>query len=176
LVTAEQYRFWMDRRVAAVGSAVFFVLAPGTVAGLMPYWLSDGWHSRAALWYLRVPGAVLIIAGLVVIVQAFVRFVVEGFGTPAPVAPPKRLVVGGFYRYVRNPMYVALLMLIVGQGLWLAQASVLIYGAIVWAITAIFVKVYEEPVLAKTFGAGYDEYRRHVPAWIPRRSPWRPVD
>lgn len=166
----------MERRRAALGSAVFFVLAPGTAAGLVPYWLSDGWHSRAALWYLRVPAAVLILAGLVVVVHAFARFVTEGFGTPAPVAPPKHLVVGGFYRYVRNPMYVAVVSLIIGQGLWLAQPSVLIYGVIAWTAMALFVKFYEEPTLAKTFGAQYEEYRRHVPAWIPRRSPWRPVD
>ena len=166
----------MNSTVAAIGSAVFFVVAPGTVAGLLPYWLSDGWHSHAALWYLRIPGALLILAGLVVIVNAFARFATEGIGTPAPIAPPKHLVVGGFYRYVRNPMYVALLALIVGQGLWLAQSSVLIYGAVVWATTALFVKIYEEPKLAQTFGEEYDEYRRHVRAWIPRRSPWRSVD
>jgi protein-S-isoprenylcysteine O-methyltransferase Ste14 len=166
----------MNRKAAAVGSAVFFVVAPGTVAGLFPYWLSDGWHSRAALWYLRIPGAVLILAGLVVIVHAFARFVTEGIGTPAPIAPPKHLVVGGFYRYVRNPMYVALVALILGQGLWLAQPSVLIYGVIVWVITALFVKIYEEPTLANTYGEEYEDYRRHVRAWIPRRSPWRSVD
>jgi protein-S-isoprenylcysteine O-methyltransferase Ste14 len=166
----------MNRSGAAIGSAIFFVLAPGTVAGLIPYWLSDGWHSRAALWYLRVPGALLILAGLVVVVDAFARFVSEGVGTPAPIAPPQHLVVGGFYRYVRNPMYVALLAVIFGQALWLAQPSVVIYGVIVWAVTALFVKVYEEPTLAKTFGAEYDEYRRNVRAWIPRRSPWRSLD
>jgi protein-S-isoprenylcysteine O-methyltransferase Ste14 len=166
----------MNRRGAAIGSAVFFVLAPGTAAGLAPYWLSNGWHSRAALWYLRMPGALLILAGLVVVVHAFARFVTEGVGTPAPIAPPQHLVVGGFYRYVRNPMYVAVVALIVGQGLWLAQPSVLIYAVIAWAAMALFVKVYEEPTLAKTFGAEYERYKRNVRAWIPRRSPWRPVD
>ncbi len=166
----------MRRFAAAIGSAIFFILAPGTVAGLMPYWLSDGWHSRAALWFLRVPAVVMIAAGLVVIVNAFVRFAAEGLGTPAPVAPPQHLVVGGFYRYVRNPMYVALFLLIIGQGLWFAQPSILVYGVSVWVITALFVKVYEEPTLAGKFGSEYDEYRRHVHAWIPRRSPWRPVD
>jgi protein-S-isoprenylcysteine O-methyltransferase Ste14 len=162
----------VDRRGAALGTAVFFVLAPGTVAGLVPYWLSDGWHSRASLWYLRIPAAVLILAGLVVLVHAFGRFVSEGIGTPAPVAPTKHLVVGGFYRYVRNPMYVAVAALIIGQGLWLAQPAVLVYGVIAWATTALFVKIYEEPTLARTFGAEYDEYRRHVRAWIPRLRPW----
>ncbi len=164
----------MGRKAAAVGSAAFFVLAPGTVVGLIPYWLSDGWHSRATLWALRIPGALLVAAGLIVLVHAFARFVSEGIGTPAPIAPTKHLVVGGFYRYVRNPMYVALLAAITGQGLWLAQPSILVYGVIVWCVTAIFVRVYEEPTLAHTFGAEYDEYRRHVRAWIPRLSPWRP--
>ena len=71
----------MRKPIAALGSAVFFVVAPGTVAGLLPYWLSDGWHSHAALWYLRIPGALLILAGLVVIVNAFARFATEGIGT-----------------------------------------------------------------------------------------------
>ncbi|HCT77337.1 MAG TPA: isoprenylcysteine carboxyl methyltransferase [Micromonosporaceae bacterium] len=161
-----------QRKRAAIGSLVFFALAPGTVAGLVPYWLSDGWQSTAAHWYLRVPGALLIGAGLVVLIQAFVRFVVDGLGTPAPVAPTKHLVVTGFYRYVRNPMYVAIVAIIVGQALWFAHWGLLAYAAIAWAGPALFVRFYEEPTLARTFGAEYDEYRRNVPAWLPRLRPW----
>jgi protein-S-isoprenylcysteine O-methyltransferase Ste14 len=96
----------MRRRTAAVGSAVFFVSGPGVFAGLIP-WLLTGWRVQEPVPYLapvRVLGAVLLAAGLIVMVQVFTRFVVEGFGTPAPVAAPSRLVVGGLYRYVRNPM------------------------------------------------------------------------
>ena len=96
----------MRRALAAAGSAAFFVLAPGVMAGLIP-WSLTGWDARHTWPVLRVLGAALIAAGLVVLVQAFVRFVVEGVGTPAPVAPTEHLVVGGLYRHVRNPMYVA---------------------------------------------------------------------
>jgi hypothetical protein len=94
---------------AAIGSFVFLLLVPGVVAGLVPWWLT-GWHVRGSSPYylpLRVAGMLLVAAGVVALLHAFVRFVVEGLGTPAPVAPTENLVVGGLYRYVRNPMYLA---------------------------------------------------------------------
>src|ERR671920_2412245 len=100
----------MRRSTAAVGSALFFLLAPGVVAGLVPWALTGGWQVREPLPYwapARMLGGVVLLAGVIALVQAFVRFVVEGLGTPAPVAAPERLVVGGAVRYVRNPMYVA---------------------------------------------------------------------
>jgi protein-S-isoprenylcysteine O-methyltransferase Ste14 len=123
---------------------------------------------------LRALGAVLIAAGLVVLVHAFVRFVVEGVGTPAPVAPTEHLVVGGLYRHVRNPMYVAVAAIIVGQALVLGWPALLLYAAAFVAVTATFVRLYEEPVLRQRFGAEYEAYCRAVPGWWPRRQPWRP--
>jgi protein-S-isoprenylcysteine O-methyltransferase Ste14 len=164
------------RAAAAVGAAVFFVLAPGFVAGLVPWWLT-GWQVREPLPYwlpLRVVGALLLVAGVAVLVASFVRFVVEGAGTPAPVAPTKTLVIGGFYRYVRNPMYLAVLTTIVGQALLLGQLGLLLYAAFVCACFVGFVLVYEEPTLRSQFGAEYDAYRRAVPGWWPRVHPWRP--
>jgi protein-S-isoprenylcysteine O-methyltransferase Ste14 len=99
---------------------------------------------------------------------------VEGLGTPVPVAAPERLVVGGVYRNVRNPMYVALLAVIVGQALLLGQLGLLLYAAGIWVITAAFVRFYEEPALRRRFGADYEAYRRAVPAWWPRLRPWKP--
>jgi protein-S-isoprenylcysteine O-methyltransferase Ste14 len=168
----------MRRQVAAVGSAVFFVMGPGIVVGLIP-WLLTGWQVRepAPYWApMRVLGVILLVAGLIVLVQAFVRFVVEGFGTPVPVAAPDRLVVGGLYRYVRNPMYVALIAAIVGQALLLGRLGLLLYAAAVWTISAVFVRWYEEPTLTRRFGAEYDAYRRAVPAWWPRLRPWKPSE
>jgi len=121
----------MRRPTAAVGSAVFFLVGPGIVAGLIP-WLSTGWQVREPMPYwapMRVLGAILLVAGLIVLIQAFVRFVVEGLGTPAPIAAPEHLVVGGLYRYVRNPMYVAILVAIAGQALLLGQLGLLPYPA-----------------------------------------------
>jgi protein-S-isoprenylcysteine O-methyltransferase Ste14 len=168
----------MRRPIAAVGSAMFFLVAPGVVVGLIP-WLLTRWQVREPVPYwapVRVLGMILLVAGLIVLVQAFVRFVVEGFGTPAPIAAPERLVVGGVYRYVRNPMYVAVLAAIVGQALLLGRLGLLLYAGAGWLIVAAFVRWYEEPTLARRFGADYEAYRRAVPAWWPRLRPWKPSE
>ena len=139
----------MRRPTAAVGSAVFFLLVPGVVLGLIP-WLLTRWQAHEPVPYwapMRVLGVILLVAGVIVLIQAFVRFVVEGLGTPVPVAAPERLVVGGVYRYVRNPMYVAILAIVVGQALLLGQLGLLLYAAGIWVITAAFVRFYEEPAL-----------------------------
>src|SRR5215218_8292491 len=165
----------MRRPTAAVGSALFFLVGPGIMAGLVP-WLLTGWHVRGPLPYwapMRVLGVILLVAGLIALIQAFARFVVEGLGTPAPIAAPERLVVGGLYRYVRNPMYVAILAVIVGQALLLGQLGLLLYAAALWLISAAFVRWYEEPTLRRRFGADYEAYRRAVPAWWPRLRPWK---
>jgi protein-S-isoprenylcysteine O-methyltransferase Ste14 len=159
---------------AAIGSSVFFALAPGVVAGVVP-WLLTGWEVRRPLPYwvpLRVVGAVLLVAGTLVLVHSFARFVIEGLGTPAPVAPTKHLVVGGLYRYVRNPMYVAVAATIVGQGLFLGQLVLLPYATLFGVVVAAFVRWHEEPFLERRFGAQYETYRSAVPAWWPRLRPW----
>ena len=167
----------MRRPRAAVGSVVFLVLAPGVVAGLVPYWLT-GWEVEEPSPYwllLRIVGALLVAAGVFVLLDAFARFVVEGLGTPAPVVPTERLVVGGFYRYVRNPMYLAVGATIVGQALALGQLVLLPYAALFSVAVVTFVRVYEEPTLKRRFGTEYDAYRRAVPGWWPRRRPWNPA-
>jgi protein-S-isoprenylcysteine O-methyltransferase Ste14 len=178
---AMAHNLGMERRSvtgAAVGSAVFFVVAPGVVAGLLP-WLLTGYRmARGPGWLTAVrvcAGGSLLGAGLVVLVRAFVRFVREGRGTPAPVAPPEVLVVGGDYRYVRNPMYVAVVACVLGQALVLGSAALLGYAFVVWLVMAAFVRWYEEPNLRGRFGTDYEEYRGAVPAWIPRIRPWRPA-
>jgi len=159
---------------AAVGSALFLVVAPGVVTGLVPFWLT-GWTAGAGWWPpLRVVGAVLVAAGMAVLLHAFARFVVEGRGTPAPVAPTAELVVGGLYRYVRNPMYLAVLSLLVGQALLLSRPVLLAYAAVVGVSVVGFVRGYEEPTLHEQFGRSYDTYRDTVPGWGPRLSPRRP--
>jgi protein-S-isoprenylcysteine O-methyltransferase Ste14 len=160
----------MRRPVAAAGSALFFAMAPGVVAGFVP-WSLTRWQVRGQLAHwaaVRIAGLVLLVLGAVVLIQAFVRFIAEGRGTPAPVAPTERLVTGGLYRYVRNPMYLAVVAAITGQALALGQAGLLAYAAVVWAVFASFVRWYEEPTLARQFGAQYEAYRRSVPAWWPR--------
>jgi protein-S-isoprenylcysteine O-methyltransferase Ste14 len=150
---------------AALGSTVFFVAAPCVVAGLVPWWIT-GW-SAPRFW----PGLLLVGAGVVVLLRAFVRFVQEGRGTPAPVAPTERLVVGGDYRYVRNPMYVAVVATILGQALLFLDRWLLVYAVIAWSVMAAFVRWYEEPLLRARYGEDYEDYRRTVPAWWPRLRP-----
>ena len=137
-------------------------------------WLVTRWASHDWWPPVRVLGALIVVAGLAVLVQAFIRFAVEGIGTPAPIAPTERLVVGGAYRYVRNPMYLAVAALILGQALLLGHAGLLLYAAVFCVTVAAFVHGCEEPVLSRRFGAQYEAYRRAVPAWRPRRTPWEP--
>ena len=153
----------MQIRKAALGSAAFLVLAPGVVAGVIP-WLLTRWRMEP-FW---LPFRIL---GVAVLVFAFARFVSEGFGTPAPVAPPDRLVVGGLYRYVRNPMYLAVLSLILGQALLFGQWILLPYAVVVSLAFAAMVHFHEEPVLRREFGAQYESYRAAVPGWWPRLHP-----
>jgi protein-S-isoprenylcysteine O-methyltransferase Ste14 len=159
----------MTRARAAAGSLVFLFLAPGVVAGLVP-WLLTSWevNDELAWWPLQATGGVLVAGGVAVLLHAFARFVVDGIGTPAPVAPTERLVVRGAYRYVRNPMYVAVAATIVGQALVLGRPGLLLYAAAFCAVVAGFVHVYEEPVLSARYGVEYEDYRRAVPAWWPR--------
>jgi protein-S-isoprenylcysteine O-methyltransferase Ste14 len=156
------------RSVAAAGSAGFLVLAPGVVAGVIPYLLT-GWQMETGPLAVQIVGGVLIALGATFLLHAFARFVVEGLGTPAPVAPTERLVVGGVYRYVRNPMYLAVGATIVGQALLLGQPVLLLY-ALAFALAVVaFVRWYEEPTLRRQFGEEYEQYRREVPGWWPRR-------
>ena len=160
---------------AVVGSLVFFVIAPGTVAGWVPYLLSRWWF-QPPLFDIpasRVVGGVLAVTGVAILVDCFSRFALEGRGTPAPVAPTERLIVSGTYRYVRNPMYVAVLAVIVGQGLLFGSVTVLIYAGVVWLLFHGFVLLYEEPILRRRFGPSYDVYSANVRRWRPRTRPWR---
>jgi protein-S-isoprenylcysteine O-methyltransferase Ste14 len=161
-------------RAAAIGTTMFFLLAPGFVAGVLP-WSLTHWRVATPLpgWAAaRVGGAVLLLAGVLELIRAFARFVAEGRGTPAPIAPPERLVVGGLYRHVRNPMYLAVAATIVGQALLLGQVGLLLYAALFGLVVDTFVRAYEEPALARRFGADYEAYHRAVPRWRPRLRPW----
>jgi len=156
----------VSRLRAALGSIAFLVVVPGVVAGVVPWLLTD-WRSSDPPGALVVVGAALIAAGSLVLLQAFGRFVVEGIGTPAPVAPTEHLVVGGAYRYVRNPMYLAVGSVIAGQALLLGRAVLFGYLA-VFALTVVaFVHGYEEPTLQARYGGEYAAYRERVPRWIP---------
>ena len=158
---------------AALGTAVFFVLAPGVMGGLVP-WMITGWdvpgdHPR---WAVGL-GLTIAVAGAVLVVTCFARFVTEGRGTPAPVAPTDELVVGGIYRYVRNPMYVGVGGAILGQAIAFASLGAALWFTIFMVTVWSFAHWYEEPTLTEQFGDSYTRYRANVPGWWPRATPWR---
>ena len=121
----------------------------------------------------RAVGILLIVAGLPGLVDSFARFALQGLGTPAPIAPTQNLVVTGLYRYVRNPIYVAVVAVILGQAILFGDWRLMAYGGLMWLAFHAFVLAYEEPVLAQQFGTQYEDFRANVPRWIPRLSPWR---
>ena len=167
----------MTMTMAILGSALFFVVAPTVLAGLIPWWMTR-WELLPPFFGLqatRAVGILLIVVGLPGLVDSFARFALQGLGTPAPIAPTQHLVVTGLYRYVRNPIYVAVVAVILGQAILFGDWRLLIYGGLMWLAFHGFVLAYEEPVLAESFGAQYEDFRANVPRWIPRLTPWRAV-
>lgn len=165
----------MRKPAAAVVSIAWGVAVGGTFACLLPYLLNE-WHFHGPLPFwagAQAAGGLFICAGLIPIVHSFIEFT-KADGTPVPVASPPRLVVSGFYRYVRNPIYVGFLAILMGEALLFGSLGLLEYTAIAWCIGAAAVRFYEEPTLARKFGAEYQVYRRAVPAWVPRLHPWTP--
>ena len=162
----------MNRALAAAGSAGFFLLAPGTVAGLGP-WAVTRWRlppdPRPLLW---APGAVLLALGLMGLVACFIRFAWHGRGTPAPIAPPTRLMVGGLYRWVRNPMYVAIMGMLTGQAMIFASPPALAYAGAIFLMFHIWTVTFEEPQMRGLFPEDFAAYSAAVPRWIPRLTPW----
>ena len=167
----------MSKITAVLGSALFFLVAPAMLAGVIP-WMITQWVCRPpflASDLTRWAGVALIVAGVPGVLDSFGRFALLGRGTPAPIAPPSNLVMSGLYRYVRNPIYVAVVSVILGQGLLFASVSLLVYGASLWLFFHLAVVVSEEPTLRQSFGAEYDRYCANVPRWIPHLWP-RPTD
>ena len=142
-------RLPVSKAIAILGSALFFVVAPLVLAGFVPWWITH-WEFRPAFFgfeLTRAIGLMLIIAGVPGVVDSFARFALQGLGTPAPIAPTRKLVVTGLYRYVRNPIYVGVAAVIFGQALLFGDWRLLWYAALLWLFFHVFVLVYEEPTL-----------------------------
>src|SRR3954463_3287623 len=155
----------MRRAAAVIGTAIFFVFVPCVLAGVVPWWITR-WEFLPPFFDLdatRAVGILLIVAGLPGLVDSFARFALQGLGTPAPIAPTQNLVVTGLYRYVRNPIYVALVAVILGQAALFGDQRLLAYGVLVWLAFHAFVMGYEEPELVRSFGAEYEDFRANVP-------------
>jgi protein-S-isoprenylcysteine O-methyltransferase Ste14 len=164
------------RAVSLLKTAVFFVLVPGTVAGYVPYRML----ARRGLWEMPSPGgrpaagALLIALGVAGLLWCGWHFAVSGRGTPAPFDPPRRLVVQGLYRFVRNPMYVSVAAILLGESLFFSSRALLGYLVACWLFIHLFVVLYEEPTLREKFGGDYEEYCKRVRRWIPRLTGFHP--
>ncbi|HEY4201300.1 MAG TPA: isoprenylcysteine carboxylmethyltransferase family protein [Devosiaceae bacterium] len=163
------------RILPVIGSIVFLFVAPGVMGVLIPWWVTS-WHFGAPLLGFepgRWLGVALIVFGAVILFDSFARFALQGRGTPAPIYPTATLMVSGAYRYVRNPMYLAVDGLIAGQALLFGSLPLVVYALVFGLVTHLFVLAYEEPTLRTTYGAQYEAYATAVHRWLPRLTPWR---
>lgn len=157
-----------------INALVFFLLAPVVVSGFVPYFLS-GWDYKEAflsLSFFRLLGFVMLFIGIIFVLQTFTEFVRKSGGTPAPFMPSEKLVLSGLYKYVRNPMYYGVLLVIYGQALLLGSYPVLLYALAVSAVFHFYVVKYEEPQLKEKFGKQYENYCKYVNRWMPHTKPW----
>ena len=152
-----------------IGAALFTVLVPGTVTVLLPYYLIEGSVEVGVLGPLDLVAGLALLVGAAVYLRCLWDFVCAGRGLPAPVDHPKKLVVRGLYRYVRNPMYVGVLLVLVGEVLLLRSRPLLWYAGLWLGVINVVVLAYEEPYLRERFGESYEQYRRSVGRWIPGR-------
>src|SRR5262249_46160376 len=155
----------------------FFLAAPVVVAGVVSWWVTR-WGFQPAFFDVeltRIIGIVVTIVGALGLLDSFTRFALQGLGTPAPVGPARFLFVTCLFRFVRNPMYVAVVAVVFGQAALFSYSRLLRYGALCWLAFHIFVLAYEEPALRRTYGAEYEAYQANVPRWIPRLTPWQRV-
>jgi protein-S-isoprenylcysteine O-methyltransferase Ste14 len=158
-----------SRLLAVAGSLGFVLLGgPTLVAGLVP-WLLTRWHADDQPLTLKILGGLVLAAGAALVLETTARFAFQGRGTPAPWAPPERFVERGSYRFVRSPMYLGVLLLVLGQGLLLGREVLFAWAVAAWLIFTSFLVFYEEPGLRRRFGAEYDDYRRRVRRWVPTR-------
>ena len=157
----------MTRLRAILGSTAFVLFGgPTIVAGLVPFLLTR-WDADDPSRVAQVAGAALIAAGVALVLETTARFALQGRGTPAPFAAPRRFVARGSYRVVRNPMYIGVLALIVGQALLLAREILLGWAAAAALLFHVFVVLHEEPELRRRFGSEYEDYAGDVRRWIP---------
>ena len=150
-----------------LNTILFTILVPGTVALYIPYRLVGGF-ATAASGPLTWLGAAAVVLGAAIYFRCAWEFAVCGLGTPAPIAPTKYLVTTALHRYVRNPMYIGVALVILGEAAIFRSFHLVEYAALMLLVAHLFVIFYEEPTLRRQFGESYDEYRRSVPRWIPK--------
>jgi protein-S-isoprenylcysteine O-methyltransferase Ste14 len=157
----------------AARSALWAILLPGIFAGYLPWRYFGLGRAPASFGAVQAAGLLCMGLGIALLVTCIVEFARRGRGTLSPLDPPRHLVVRGLYRYVRNPMYLSVTIIVLGEALWIGSRTLAMYWAIWFAAAHLFVVGYEEPHLRERFGSSYDAYARRVRRWIPR---WRPVE
>jgi len=156
-------RFW-----PIMNTAIFTIVVPGTVAILVPRWLLGDGFSRLTGGLWRWTGLSVASIGAAVYFRCAWEFAARGLGTPAPIAPTKYLVTTALHRYVRNPMYIGVALVIMGEAILFRSLHVAEYAMLMLLTAHVFVVLYEEPTLQRQFGESYDDYRRKVPRWVPK--------
>jgi len=156
--------------ITMIKNIVSFIL-PITVLIIVPLWIEDDWTIHFGL--SLICGLLLIVVGLVVMVLTISSFIRIGKGTLAPWSPTKKLVIKGLYRYVRNPMILGVLTVLLGEALTVRSENMLIWAAAFFIINNIYFIIYEEPNLEQRFGNEYREYKKHVGRWVPRSNPYK---
>ena len=154
-------------------SLIWTVLLPGMVAGYIP-WRFFGFRLHTPQSAVQLIGIAMAAVGAVILLLCIVEFARRGRGTLSPFDPPRKLVVTGLYRWVRNPMYVGVALVLLGEVMMSGSSALAAYAVISFVCVNLFILAYEEPYLTHTFGASYQEYKMHVGRWIPRLSPWTP--
>jgi protein-S-isoprenylcysteine O-methyltransferase Ste14 len=174
-VLDQKRKIQMRSAMNAFKTLIFTVLVPGTVAVLIPNRLVSAAAARGsvALGSFHYVGVGLIVAGALIYLWCAWDFAFAGKGTPAPIDPPKELVVKGLYKYVRNPMYIGVLSLVLGQAIWYESSRLFAYAVVVFLLFSAFVFLYEEPALTQKFGDSYRRYCETVPRWFPRFGGWQ---
>jgi protein-S-isoprenylcysteine O-methyltransferase Ste14 len=165
---------WIFRHLVAIA------VLPFCVTVLIPLWLAGRNATALAIGSslgqagIQIGGLMLLAVGGLLFVASLRRFVTDGRGTLAPWDPPRRLVIRGPYRYVRNPMISGVVLVLFGEASVLLSRPHLLWALLFLGINAVYIPLLEEPMLAERFGADYQEYRRHVPRLVPRLRPWTP--
>jgi protein-S-isoprenylcysteine O-methyltransferase Ste14 len=154
--------------MTALKSLFFLILVPGLLIGYFPYLISTTDAELFVVGVLSYLAFPLWLIGWTAMLWCFWNFTYNGRGTPAPIDPPRELVALGLYRYVRNPMYVAGLITLLGWILWSPSLPLIVAPFLFFAAAHLFVMLYEEPILKKKFGAAYEEYLKQVPRWTPK--------
>lgn len=147
----------------------FGAIVPATIIIVVPAIILRATGTEGEGGILRLVGLVPLVVGIAILAWCFAGFIVEGEGTPAPYDPPHRLVTGRLYGWMRNPMYVAVITILLGEALFYGSVALLIWAVVAWFLFNFLVVLYEEPVLRRRFGPSYEAYLEHVPRWIPSR-------